>query len=91
MRLAVRTLEDALELTDIGDPVTTSRLAAALSMAAGRLRDAENSQPDKASASSGEPEGENDAMREQMADMLMRLTGEEEGEDGMDTAPDNSV
>jgi len=86
LRLAVRTLEEAMEHADLGDTVATTRLAAALSMAAGRLREAEKQIFD--TNPSGRDlndafgtEGEDEAMREHMLEMLVRLnenTGEKE-------------
>jgi len=86
LRLAVRTLEEAMEHADLGDTVITTRLAAALSMAAGRLREAEKQLFE--SAGSGRDlndiygtEGEDEAMREQMMEMLVRLSENAEKEE----------
>ncbi len=78
LRLAVRTLEEAMEHADLGDTVVTTRLAAALSMAAGRLREAEKqifdaNQPGRDLNDVYGTEGEDEAMREQMMEMLVRL------------------
>ncbi len=86
LRRAVRTLEAALDNADLADTVLTTRLATALSMAAGRLRDAEkqlygHGQNEAGNELAQNLEGENEALREQMTTMLMRLAGEEEPED----------
>ncbi len=84
LRRAVSILEEALDHTDVSDTVVTTRLAAALSMAAGRLRDAEKQQSAKVQSQRGNDdihdfEGEDDSLREHMTDMLLRLAeGEEE-------------
>ncbi len=83
LRLAVRTLEDTLDRIDPADTVATTRLAAALSMAAGRLRDAEKQILEKPRQRTDLDEalgldGEDEMFREQMTQMLMRLAGGEE-------------
>ncbi len=83
LRRAVSTLEEALDQADMGDTVVTTRLAAALSMAAGRLRDAEKQQAEKQKSHRGNDdiydfEGEDESLREHMTEMLMRLAETEE-------------
>lgn len=83
LRLSVRTLEDTMQQTDPGDATAIARLAAALSMAAGRLRDAEKqivekNQPIIEPESGFGPEGEEEILREQMMTMLLRLSEDED-------------
>jgi transposase len=82
LRLSVRTLEETMKQTDPGDATAIARLAAALSMAASRLRDAEKQITEKAQAevekeSGFGPEGEEEVLREQMMAMLLRLSEDE--------------
>ena len=85
LRLSVRTLEETMKQTDPGDTTAIARLAGALSMAAGRLRDAEKQITEK-NQSKGEeqsgfdPEGEEETLREQMMSMLLRLSEDEPSE-----------
>ena len=81
LRRAVAALEQAMDGCDDADPVSLSRLAAALSMAAGRLSRVEKSRDgggDDKDASAGAPGAEDEAMRAQISTLLMRLAGEEE-------------
>jgi hypothetical protein len=84
LRRAVGILETAMDQADMGDTALITRLAAALSMAAGRLRDAEKLETAK-NTPFDEPfstEGEDEAARAEVLAMLTQLAGSvEEGEE----------
>lgn len=78
LRRAVNALSEALDQTPLDDTVATSRLATALSMAAGRLRVAEKHLLGKSSGKTDAKDAldmdtETEAMREQLLANLNRL------------------
>jgi hypothetical protein len=83
LRRAVGILETAMDQADMGDTALITRLAAALSMAAGRLRDAEKLETAK-NTPFDEPfstEGEDEAARAEVSHMLLQLAGSVENEE----------
>ncbi len=80
LRRAVKTLEQALDQCDAADPVSTARLAAALSMAAGRLSRAEkqrlNLRP-PGDDSGDDFAAQDESFRTQAIALLCRLGGAE--------------
>ncbi len=84
LRRAVGALEQALAQCDAADPLSTARLAAALSMAAGRLSRAEKQRlalvPQSAEPGS-DPGAEDEAMRALAITMLSRMGGLDEEDD----------